>query len=200
MDAERLIALEKKFAPKVGKGQGVFSPLDRNPHAPWNLGGDKMGRDRNNYAEVYARLLTDFVPQRIVELGVFQGASMAVWCELFPEADVIGLDLSFDRYHANLFALKERGAFKTNSPLLHEWDAYSDEAEFLRDLGDIDLFIDDGPHTQDAIENVLGLVGPLMAPGGIYVVEDFPEGDRLLAKAFPQARIVCAGRLNAALL
>lgn len=200
MDAERLIALEKKFAPEVGKGQGVFSPLDRNPHAPWNLGGDKMGRDRNNYAEVYARLLTDFVPQRIVELGVFQGASMAVWCELFPEADVIGLDLSFDRYHANVFALKERGAFKTNSPLLHEWDAYSDEAEFLRDLGDIDLFIDDGPHTQDAIENVLGLVGPLMAPGGIYVVEDFPEGDRLLAKAFPQARIVCAGRLNAALL
>ena len=123
MDAERLIALEKKFAPEVGKGQGVFSPLDRNPHAPWNLGGDKMGRDRNNYAEVYARLLTDFVPQRIVELGVFQGASMAVWCELFPEADVIGLDLSFDRYHANVFALKERGAFKTNSPLLHEWDA-----------------------------------------------------------------------------
>jgi len=200
MDAERLIALERKFAPEVGKGRGVFSPLDRNPHAPWNLGGDKMGADRNNYAEVYARILTGMDPQRVVELGVFQGASMAVWCELFPEAEVVGLDLDFGRFHANYYALKDRGAFKENSPLLHEWDAYSDEAEILRDMGDIDLFVDDGPHTEDAITNVLSLVGPMMAPGGVYVVEDFPDGDRLLAKAFPQARIICAGRLNAALL
>lgn len=200
MDAQRLIDLEKQFAPEIGKGTGVFSPRDKNPHAPWNLGGDKMGADRNNYADVYARLLDNLQPQRVVELGVFQGASLAVWCELFPEADVVGLDLSFDRYYANLYVLKDRGAFTKNSPLLHEWDAYSDEAQFLEDLGDLDLFIDDGPHTQDAIENVLRLVGPLMAPGGIYVIEDFPEGDRLLAKAFPQAHIVCAGRLNAALL
>ena len=200
MDAERLIALERQFAPEVGKGPGVFSPLDRNSHAPWNLGGDKMAADRNGYAEVYARLLGRMEPQRIVELGVFQGASMALWCELFPDAEVVGLDLSLDRYHANVAALKGRGAFTVNSPLLHEWDAYSDDAEFLRDLGAIDVFVDDGPHTRDAIQNVLGLVGPLMADGGLYVVEDFPGGGDLLRDVFPDAEVIYAGRLNAARL
>ena len=200
MDAERLIELERQFAPGIGKGDGVFSPKDRNPHAPWNLGGDKMAPERNAYADVYARLFDGLEPRVIVELGVFQGASMALWCDLFPEAQVVGLDLSLDRYHANLYALRERGAFTVNTPLVHEWDAYADEAEFLRDLGDIDVFVDDGPHTRDAIVNVLGLVGPLMADGGVYVIEDFRDGDRLLADQFPQAEIVRAGRLNAARL
>lgn len=200
MDAERLIALERQFAPEVGKGEGVFSPKDRNPHAPWNLGGDKMGTDRNGYADTYARLLDGMKPQRVVELGVFQGVSMALWCELFPEAEVIGLDLSLDRYHANVTALKGRGAFTVNSPLLHEWDAYSDDAEFLRDLGAIDVFVDDGPHTLDAIENVLRLVSPLMADGGVYVIEDFPGGGDLLRGVFPDAQVIYAGRLNAARL
>lgn len=200
MDAEQLIALERKYAPEVGKGQGVFSPLDRNGHAPWNLGGDKMAGDRNGYAAAYAQLLDGLDPWLVVELGVFQGASMAMWCDLFPDANVVGLDLDFGRYHANLYALRERGAFRENSPLLHEWDAYGNDVEFLRDMGGIDLFIDDGPHTTDAISNVLRLVGPLMNAGGVYVVEDYPGGDVLLAEQFPAAKVLRAGRLNAALL
>lgn len=200
MDAELLIALEHKFAPEVGKGRGVFSPLDRNSHAPWNLGGDKMAGDRNGYAEVYARLLDGLDPWVVVELGVFQGVSMAMWCELFPDAQVIGLDLDFDRFYGNSEFLLSRGAFTENNPILHQWDAYSDGAEFLQDFDPIDLFVDDGPHTADAIRNVLRLIGPLMNQGGVYVVEDFPGGDRLLRQQFPESHIICAGRLNAALL
>lgn len=198
--AEMLVQLERKYAPRVGSAPAVFSPHERTRTDAHNAGGDKMAADRNGYAEVYARLLGRMEPQRIVELGVFQGASMALWCELFPDAEVVGLDLSLDRYHANVAALKGRGAFTVNSPLLHEWDAYSDDAEFLRDLGAIDVFVDDGPHTRDAIKNVLGLVGPLMADGGVYVIEDFPGGGDLLHDVFPDAEVIYAGRLNAARL
>lgn len=200
MDAQRLIDLEARFAPQVEKGPGVFSPLDKNPHAPWNLGGDKMATDRNGYGDVYSRLFDGFEPQMVVELGVFRGVSLAMWCELWSEAMVVGLDLSFDRFHENMTALADRGAFKTNMPLLHEWDAYGDDVDFLADLPGIDLFIDDGPHTADAIDNTARLIGPLMNPGGIYVIEDFPDGWKVLEKHFPDAHLVYAGRLNAARL
>lgn len=201
MDAQLLIDLERTFAPQVGKGLGVFSPHDQNGHAPWNLGGDKMADDRNGYAPVYAHLLDGFDPQFVVELGVFQGVSMAMWCYLFPYATVIGLDLEFDRFEDNRPALLERGAFTTNYPVLFTFDAYQQDATPLDQFAPLDLFVDDGPHTADAIANTLRLVGPLMADGGIYVVEDFPAGGDMLAGAFPDAvEIVRAGRLNAARL
>lgn len=195
-----MIALEAKFAPTIEQGRGVFSPKDRNPHAPWNLGGDKMGSDRNGYAEAYASLLAGLDPKVVVELGVFRGVSVAMWCDLFPAATVVGLDLEFGRYRENEQNLRDRGAFRANVPVLQEWDAYSDDTDFMGDLPAVDLFVDDGPHTADAIRNVLRLVGPLMADGGVYVVEDFREGATLLAEAFPDAEIVRAGMLSAARL
>lgn len=200
MDAESLIALERKYAPQVLKGRGVFSPLDRNPHAPWNIGGDKMAADRNGYAEVYARLLDGLDPWTVVELGVFRGESLAVWCDVFPDANVWGLDLDLSRFAEHRQTLTDRGAFRSNYPTLVTFDAYSPDADEVAFLDGIDLFIDDGPHTADAIENVLRLFGPMMNPGGVYVVEDFPDGDRLLEAQFPKAHIIRAGRLNAACL
>lgn len=201
MDAESLIALESRYAPQVGKGRGVFSPHDHNGHAPWNLGGDKMADDRNGYAPVYAHLLDGLDPACVVELGVFQGASMAIWCDLFPYANVIGLDLDFDRFEENRPVLIERGAFTVNYPLFYQFDAYQPAAHPVDGHAPFDLFIDDGPHTADAIANVVRLVSPLMRDGGVYVIEDFPGGDDILASAFPEAReIVRAGRLNAARL
>ena len=200
MDAELLIGLEQKYSPTVVKGRGVLSPLVRNPHAPWNLGGDKMAADRNGYAEVYARLLADLDPWTMVELGVFRGESMAVWCDVFPDTVIYGLDVDLSRYYEHYPTLRERGAFRSNYPFVYQFDAYEPDAPEFEGLDGIDLFIDDGPHTADAIENVLRLFGPMMNDGGVYVVEDFPNGDRLLEAQFPTAHIVRAGRLNAACL
>ena len=200
MDAQRLIDLEQKFAPAIEKGPGVFSPLDKSTHAPWNLGGDKMSPDRNNYAAVYSRLFDGFTPQMVVELGVFRGVSLAMWSELWPEAMVVGLDLDFDRYHEHLPTLVGRGAFPSGQPILHRWDAYGDDVEFLSDLPGIDLFVDDGPHRADAIENTIRLIVPLMNPGSIYVIEDFAGGADILDRHFPESRRVYAGNLNAVYL
>jgi predicted O-methyltransferase YrrM len=200
VDAERLIALEAQFAPEVTKGRHVFSQLDRDPHAPWELGGDKMASDRNNYAAAYADLLKNRTPNVIMELGVFRGESMALWCELFPDATVVGVDLDLTRYHEHYSVLKERGAFARNEPVLVEWDAFSDDASVLEPFGPVDLFVDDGPHTDAAIRNVARLVKPLMAPGSAYVVEDFLRGDRILMDTFPGLEYRLAGRWNAVLL
>lgn len=193
-----LIELERKYAPTVGAAPAVFSPHERTRTDSHNAGGDKMGSDRNGYAEAYAAVLQGLDPEVVVELGVFQGVSIAVWCDLYPNSMVVGLDLDFDRYRANLRNLTGRGAFLSNRPVLKEWDAYA--PEFPHILAGIDIFVDDGPHTADAIRNTLRVFAPLIRPGGVYVVEDFPSGDSLLAESFPEATISRHGRLNAALL
>lgn len=199
--AARLIALECRYAPSVLRGPGVFSPADRNGHAPWNLGGDKMAADRNGYASAYSEVLEPLLGRAavVVELGVFMGASLALWCDLFPEATVVGLDLDFDRYAGYRTALEDAGAFLTNEPVLVEFDAYG-PLEPLTDVlpGPIDLFVDDGPHTADAVARVAGLVAPLMAAGGCYVIEDFPGGAGVLRNAFPGSEVLERGRWSAA--
>jgi predicted O-methyltransferase YrrM len=177
----------------------VFSRWEVERLGDGNAGGDKMAADRNGYADAYASLLSGLDPATVVELGVFQGVSLAMWCDLFPDAHVVGLDLEFSRFDVHRPVLLERGAFSRNSPILLEFDAYGAYCP-LDGLPSVDLFIDDGPHTEDAIRNTLQLFAPMMNDGGVYVIEDFAQGASLLAKAFPGATVVHAGRLNAARL
>lgn len=199
VDADLLIRLEERFSPAIGVAPSLFSKHERVRIDTENAGGDKMGAARNGYAHAYASLLDGFEPDTVVELGVFQGVSMALWCDLFPSATVIGLDLEFSRFEANRPLLVQRGAFTANSPLLVEFDAYQTDPPPID--GPIGLFVDDGPHTADGITNTVRLIGPLMGQGGIYVVEDFDGGADILARGFPDAQeIVRAGRLSAARL
>jgi predicted O-methyltransferase YrrM len=196
---ELLVRLERRYAPHVGTLPGVFSRWEVERLGDGNAGGDKMAADRNGYADAYASLLSGLDPATVVELGVFQGVSVAMWCDLFPDAHVVGLDLEFSRFDVHRPVLLERGAFSLNRPILLEFDAYGAYCP-LDGLPSVDLFIDDGPHTAPAIANVLEMMGPRMSRDGVYVVEDFDGGGDLLARAFPKARIVCYGRLSAALL
>lgn len=197
--AERLIELERQFAPAVEKGPGVFSPHDRNPHAPWNLGGDKMAGDRNGYAPFYEHLLDTVDIGSVVELGVFRGVSVAVWREMLPDVPVLGLDIDLARFKEHEPVLRERGAFTGRPVHTALWDAYQPDLTVIRAVvGDrIGMFVDDGPHTADAIRIVAEQVGPMV--DGCYVIEDFPGGEGILRDLFDGWEIRHAGRISAAI-
>ena len=200
-DEHRLIGLEAHYAPSVMKGRGVFSDLDKNHHAPWNLGGDKMASDRNDYAPIYGAVLPPFYASAnlVVELGVFTGVSMAIWCDVFEQAEIVGLDLDFSRFEENLPSLTRRGAFSRVFPRLVEWDAYGDVAALTEALSaPVDVFVDDGPHTADAVFKVARDMAPLMSDRMLYAIEDFTGGHAVLSEVFPEAEIVKGGRLNVA--
>jgi cephalosporin hydroxylase len=195
---ERLAELEATYSPDGDRGPAVWSPHHDSHRNAQNLGGDKART--NGYAPAYGELLEGREPAVLVELGVFQGTSMAVWCDLFHRARIIGLDIDPSRFqHERLIEL---GAFARNIPHLHEWDAYLPDAEALEAAAGapIDVFVDDGPHTKTAILRVAQAVKPLMAEGSVYIVEDHEEGARFLKEVFHGAEIRQYGRLNAALL
>lgn len=196
--AERLIDLERQFAPAIEKGPGVFSKHDRNGHAPWNLGGDKMAADRNGYGQFYADIFETVTPTSIVELGVFRGVSLAVWRAMWPDIPVLGLDLDLNRYREHEPTLRGRGAFDGKPVHAAIWDAYEPDLHVIRAVvGDeIGVFVDDGPHTADAIRIVAEQVGPMVSQA--YVLEDFPGGEGILREMFDGWEIRHAGRISAA--
>src|SRR5690606_19043130 len=95
---EILRKLETKYAGGINlKLKPVKpSPLDTVPNPQSVFDGHRMQAEGNprvhNYAPTYAENLPDTESRIvIVELGILRGVGLAVWCDLFPNARVIGL-------------------------------------------------------------------------------------------------------------
>ena len=103
------------------------SPLDPTGSETLADGGDRMLH--HGYANHYARFLEPYVKNRgdrivICEVGVLEGTGLAIWCDLFPNARCIGLDIDLSNVKGNMDNLRGLGAFSRNSPELFEYDQF----------------------------------------------------------------------------
>ena len=98
----------------------------------------------------------------VCEVGILNGTGLAIWCDLFPNSRCIGLDIDISNIKRNMDRLLELGVFGDNSPELYEYDQFVDSAELLNEFLDgdeIDIFMDDGIHHDDAIRPHSGACG-----------------------------------------
>lgn len=200
-DVGWLIRTERRYAPIVEQAAGVTSKSNSGPYWVTELGGDKMAFSRNGYAPAYAELLRPWLGRRFVlaELGTFRGSSLALWSDLFPQADLIGLDIEFERFSGNLPTLQARGAFARTLPKLVEFDAFAPDTESLRNAlsgQDIGVFIDDGPHSDAAILATATAILPLMTNDFLYIVEDNNRIASSLRDRFPEFDVTSRGALT----
>jgi len=191
------IATESRYAPVRDRGPAANSPLSPKRRLT-NSGGDKMGFDRNAYAELYSAILERWIGSSptLVELGIFQGSSLAMWCDLVPDGLVIGLDVSLDAFEANLPRLVRRGAFARNAPTVRVFDAFAPDRAILESVLDgrkIDVFIDDGPHDEAPSCLTAAAVRPLLADRFTYIVEDKDVVYECLHSIFAGCEIKDAG-------
>lgn len=204
---EILRKLETKYAGGINlKLKPVKpSPLDTVPNPQSVFDGHRMQAEGNprvhNYAPTYAENLPDTESRIvIVELGILRGVGLAVWCDLFPNARVIGLDVDLTHFDENRRNLVARGAFAKNRPEVYEFDELSPAApRHLADLlgpDKIDVFIDDALHYDAAILKAMADVMPLMAEGGVYFVEDNTKVHQKIAAARPQLSVTPAGAMT----
>jgi hypothetical protein len=143
----------------------------------WGMtGGDRMLHHR--YAPTYARYLAPFVGARdltVAEFGILKGTGLAIWCDLFPGARVIGFDIDLSHFEENRSALVKRGAFRHNEPDLHEYDQLASGRERLGQIlgGNVlDIVIDDGLHSTESIVTTWRSVELYLAPRFVYFIED----------------------------
>lgn len=105
----------------------------------------------------------------LVEIGVRSGASLKLWSEYFSKNSIIyGLD---NQEASDVYFV----------PVNKEWvsienvryivgDAYT--FEICRRIKDIDILIDDGPHSFRSHLKLLDLYASKMKKGGVIVIED----------------------------
>jgi hypothetical protein len=165
----------------TGVARRKVSPRDGRSPAELAAGG-MTGGDRmlhHGYAPAYARHLAPFLGGKglaVAEFGILEGSGLAIWCDLFPEARILGFDIDLTHFERNRPGLLRRGAFKRNRPKLHEYDQLVDGTRSLADVlrGDtLDIVIDDGLHTLDAILTTWRSVRPHLSPRFVYFVEDY---------------------------
>ena len=131
---------------------------------------DNTLTDKNtshSYLPIYEELFAPFrtTCSNILEVGIFDGGSMKLWHDYFPNANVYGFDLNMSR---NKYVPPPRVH-------LSEEDAYQVEVVKRFNPGSFDVVIDDGWHTLESMCAFAGLYHRLVRPGGYLIVEDLQE-------------------------
>jgi predicted O-methyltransferase YrrM len=120
-----------------------------------------------NFYEGFFSLIDS--PKKLIEIGIWKGASCALWKKTFPDCAIFGIDINIQELHP----IAEKLRAKKEIELL-EMDAYSEGLSRFS-AGGIDLVIDDGPHTLESQILALNWI-PLLTKAGTLIIEDVQNG------------------------
>ena len=119
-----------------------------------------------HYLPIYERYFASYreKPAKILEIGVNQGGSLDLWRRYFgPDATIFGIDIN------------PRCAERVTAPNQVRIGSQADP-DFLRrvvgEMGNPDIVLDDGSHRAQHQRTSFETLFPLLAEGGLYVIED----------------------------
>jgi hypothetical protein len=137
----------------------------------------KYGSDKcawHSYGRIYDQLFEGKAVRKMLEIGIGysgllgekyeNGASLRMWAEYFPEAEIWGLDIRAD-------ALVNEGR-------IHSVQCDQGSIKSLRsareavEWGPFDLIVDDGSHLPEHQILTACVFWPTVGPEGRYVIED----------------------------
>lgn len=121
---------------------------------------DKSSRF-HNYLDFYEKHLPDrSFKGRLLEIGVMDGYSMAMWREYYPDAaEIIGLDI-MPKDHLDV-------------PGVTMLQLNATDVEAVNELGNFDIIIDDGSHMSlEQQQAFFWLYENQLNMGGYYIIED----------------------------
>lgn len=98
------------------------------------------GPHRHGYHQMYADVFKNGAPDSLLEIGIFEGRSLAAWRDLFPTAKIDGID-HFKRPQSLVYQPEDVKMITGDSL----------KADFAETITDVyDIIIDDGDHRPDA--------------------------------------------------
>jgi len=124
-------------------------------------GGTDKATD-HSYTGMYEFLFTPLFdkPVDILEIGIYQGGSLALWSQAFSNATITGIDITNQ--------IKEGAQKYFENVQLIFTDAYTPREMSMK----FDVIIDDGPHTFESFVSCIDLYAPRLKSGGMLIIED----------------------------
>jgi len=144
----------------------------------------------HNYLALYERYFAPIRSEKvkILEIGVLNGASLAVWEEYFPNGTIIGADINN--------AVRRFARPRVEIAIIDQSDIEQLVQLGLK-YGPFDVIIEDGSHFWDHQITSLKTLFPFVKNGGIYIVEDLQTNyGRMEATYRGVAGISCAEYLK----
>jgi hypothetical protein len=138
---------------------------------------DNSRTDKNtvhSYLELYEKLLRPikYKSLNVLEVGIFEGGSIKMWNDFFPNASVHGVDI----IHINNVWEPIRNNEKI---ILHtSTDAYDSnfvKKSFLDSNIRFDFILDDGSHQLEDMKKFIKLYSEIMTEDGILIIEDVQD-------------------------
>lgn len=159
--------------------------LEHDLRDDWELGDDcfrffktrELMRQYERFWEARQAVPGSVSPAHVLELGIWDGGSAALWCELLGPRKLVSIDGAprTDSPYFRRFR-KERGH---EQRLKTFWRTDQADSDALKDIvrrelgGTIDLVIDDASHDYTATKASFEILFPFLPPGGLYVIEDW---------------------------
>jgi predicted O-methyltransferase YrrM len=151
--------------------------------------------------EHYVELIAELRPRRIMELGIYNGGSAALFAQLARPERLVVLDITeqpcmplerfLDDHDLRGTVSAHYGVDQANAVQLDELVGLFD--------GALDLVVDDASHLEPQTRASFNRLFPHVRPGGVYVIEDWSwphlrltHDDRAYQGVTPLSVLVCA--------
>ena len=127
--------------------------------------GTDKGPEDHTYTDRYSLYLEQYrdIEFNLLEIGVFNGASIKMWKEYFPKANIVALDID-----------PKCKQYEEDRITIHTGD--QTDVKFLNDVfnqyGHFEIILDDGGHSWKQQIISFETLFPLLTSGGMYLVED----------------------------
>jgi hypothetical protein len=125
-------------------------------------GTDKFKHGFLPFYEKHLHVLRE-LPVELLEIGIFKGNSLRMWSDYFQNGQIVGCDISRDAF---ITAPRVECRYLDQSS--------RDSLDSLKKAypKGFDVILDDGSHVVSHQHITLGMLFPLVRPGGWYVLED----------------------------
>jgi hypothetical protein len=130
--------------------------------------GIKYGTDKvfhHEYHDIYDFFLKQFYQSSgaILEIGIFEGNSLNMWLELFPNAHIYGIDID-KSYMGERYSIIKGDQSKL--------DDLNNVKSIISQNKGIFFINDDGSHIPEHQLLTFNTLFPTLEEGGVYIIED----------------------------
>lgn len=148
-------------------GHNIFFGVSGTPGGPSDLSHQKDVEMVRSYNILFGEILPGFRPNRVLEIGVARGGSLAIWNDMFG-CEVVGVDNNCGQVTK---ACRDHYSETGRMAVFH---LQMPDVQ-MRAFGTFDMIVDDGGHGFDLVKDTFDIAWPMVSKGGIYVVEDWKQ-------------------------